>query len=307
MSFRVRSLVVSAAISMSAFSAPAGAQLQRLTVTADGHPLTVWSRSAARPKGVILFLHGRTWSARPDFDLIVPGEQRSVMQAFMRRGYAVYALDARGYGGTPRDSTGWLTPQRAADDVAEVLRFLANKHPGVPKPTLVGWSYGSMVAHLTLQQRPELASAVVLFGYPWRPATALSAPTADTVTPRRARNTAFSAASDFIVKSAISQAAIDAYVAQALAADSVRADWRRVHEWNALDAAKLTVPTLLLHGEKDPLTPAESMSATFTALGTADKQWVVLPKSDHAALIENTLPAFVAAIIGFIERPAPMR
>lgn len=285
----------------------AAAQLQRMTVTADGHPLTVWQRTAARPRGVILLLHGRTWSARPDFDLLVPEEQRSVMQAFMRRGYAVYALDARGYGATPRDSTGFLTPQRAADDVAAVLRELRGRYPRLPL-TLVGWSLGSMVAHLTLQQRPELASAVVLFGYPWRPGASAGAAfsSADTITPPRERNTAANAASDFIVDGAISKRAIDAYVAQALAADSIRVDWRRGAEWDVLDAARLTVPTLLLHGEKDPLTPPAAMSATFTRLGNADKQWIVLPRSGHAALIENTLPAFVAAIINFIERPAPM-
>jgi len=36
----------------------------------------------------------------------------------------VYAHDLRGYGGTPRDSTEWATPDRAVADVAAVLRFL---------------------------------------------------------------------------------------------------------------------------------------------------------------------------------------
>ncbi len=43
-----------------------------LTVVVDGHPMAVWSRTARHPKGVILLLHGRTWSALPDFDLQVP-------------------------------------------------------------------------------------------------------------------------------------------------------------------------------------------------------------------------------------------
>ena len=39
-----------------------------------------------------------------------------------------------------------------------------------------GWSYGSMVAQLTVQQRPDLVSGVVLFGYPYRPGSQSSEP-----------------------------------------------------------------------------------------------------------------------------------
>ncbi len=286
-------------------SAPLAAQRapQRISVTADGHPLALWARVAPRAKGVIVLLHGRTWSALPDFDLQVPGERLSVMQTLVARGYTTYALDARGYGGTPRDSTGWLTPNRAAADVQAVLREVARRHPTLPKPTLVGWSYGSMVAHLALQQHPSLASNVVLFGYP-RGDTDMRMPASpDTGAPPRETNTAANAASDFIVPGAISQRAIEAYVAAALTADPVRSDWHALQEWNALSAPALTVPTLLLHGEKDPYTPVQAQAKTFTRLGNPDRQWIILAGGDHAALLERTLPAFVTAITNFIERP----
>jgi pimeloyl-ACP methyl ester carboxylesterase len=274
----------------------------RHTVTVDGHPLALWSRTGAKPKGAIVLLHGRTWSALPDFDLTVQGEQRSVMQALVRKGYAVYALDARGYGATPRDSTGWLTPTRAANDVVEVLRFLARRHPTLPAPTLFGWSYGSMVAQLTMQREPTLASGLVLFGYPWKPDTKL-AQAPDTGAPPRAANTATNAASDFIAPNMISRRAIDAYVAAALRADPVRVDWRALHEWNELSPSKVTIPTLLLHGILDPYAPVPAQGATFMQLGNADRQWIILAKGDHAALLEDMQPAFISAIVNFIERP----
>ena len=274
----------------------------RLTVIADGHPLALWMRAAANPRGVIVLLHGRTWSALPDFDLQVPGENRSVMQALVRRGYTVYALDARGYGATPRDNTGWLTPNRAAKDVAEVLRFVHARHARLPLPTLVGWSYGSMVAHLTLQQNPTLASSVVLFGYPRDPSQTM--PTLpDTGAPPREANTAKNAASDFIAPNAITPKAIDAYVAAALKADPVRVDWKAYAEWNQLSASALKLPVLLLHGELDPYAPVESEAKAFATFGSPDREWIILAGGDHAALIENTLPAFIAAIVNFIERP----
>jgi hypothetical protein len=71
---------------------------ERLTVQSDGHPIALWARRPAQPKGIVLFVHGRTWSGRPDFDLQVPGMRRSVLQAFAAQGFAAYAVDLRGYG-----------------------------------------------------------------------------------------------------------------------------------------------------------------------------------------------------------------
>ncbi len=104
-----------------ASSAPA---LDRYTVDSDGHPMAVWSKAPPAPVGTLLLLHGRTWSALPDFDLQVPGEDLSLMDGLVAAGYAVYAVDLRGYGSTPRDDTGWLSPGRAADDVINVLEWL---------------------------------------------------------------------------------------------------------------------------------------------------------------------------------------
>ena len=96
-------------------------------VEVDGHPMAVWEKSVAEPKGHILLHHGRTWSSLPDFDLQVPGEELSLMDGFNALGYSVWALDARGYGKTPRDNTGWNTPDRAALDLAAVLDWLLAK------------------------------------------------------------------------------------------------------------------------------------------------------------------------------------
>lgn len=273
---------------------------QKFAVTVDGHPFAVWSRPVSNAKGVILLLHGRTWSSLPDFDLHAPGQQRSVMNALNARGYTTYALDLRGYGSTPRDATGWLTPQRAAADLAGVLDWIdAREHR---KPTLLGWSYGALVSQLTAQEHPELMANLVLLGYPHDPAATLPVSESPTAPPRQP-TTREAAASDFISPAVTPQSLIDAYVKAALASDPVRADWRDLHEFNALDAAKVTVPTLLIHGEHDPLAPQQAQARLFTGLGTADKQWVVLAGGDHAALLEDTQPAFVAAVVAFIERP----
>lgn len=273
----------------------------RHLVTSSGHMLALWEKGPAQPKGTIVLVHGRTWSSLPDFDLQVPGEKRSLMDALVIRGYAVYALDLRGYGATGRDASGWNTPNKAADDLAEALRWVI-KSSGIPgKPVVFGWSNGATVAHLAAQKTPELMSSVILFGY-WKDPDSLVTSGPDTLTPLRAKTTALAAASDFIRPEAISKKAIDAYVAVAVKTDSIRADWKQLEQYNALSPAKLKIPTLLITGEFDPLAPAKSQEKFYKRLGTTDKRWVTIKGGDHAALIEDMQPEFVATMVSFIER-----
>jgi pimeloyl-ACP methyl ester carboxylesterase len=270
----------------------------RLTVIADdGFQLAMWRKTPPQPRRSVLLLHGRTWSGRPDFDLQVPGESRSFMDALVAQGYAAYALDMRGYGATPRDNTGFLTPERAAADVAAALRTIGDR------PVLFGWSLGSMVSQLVSQRYAEAVGAVVLFGYPFDPDNNRMPEQPDAATPARTPTTAEAAASDFIAPGVITQKAIAAYVQAALAADPVRTDWRRPHEWNALSPEAVHVPVLLLQAELDPLAKTDAHARFFARLGTFDRQWVVIPKGDHAALLEDTAPRMIAAIRAFLDRP----
>lgn len=271
------------------------------TVSIEGHPIAVWSRAPSSAKHAILLVHGRTWSAIPDFDLQVP-ERRSVMEALAKRGYAVYAVDLRGYGATPRNSDGWTTPNQSATDVAEVLRWIAKRHPRLGKPVLFGWSNGAIVSQLTAQQSPDVLSDLILYGYPRDPGAAPNVPQTPPSPPREI-NTRERAASDFISPGVTSKALIESYVVASLKADPIRADWKQLEEFSALDATKVKAPTLVIHGERDPLAPIAAQSRLFVGLGNADKQWVILPGADHAAMLEDTHQAFVAAVAAFVERP----
>lgn len=269
----------------------------RLVVTADdGFQLALWRKAPPRPRRSVLLIHGRTWSGRPDFDLQVPGESRSFMDALVAQGYAAYALDLRGYGATPRDATGFLTPERAAADVAAALRMIGDR------PVLFGWSLGSMVSQLASQRHPELMSALILFGYPADPDSKVP-DQPEPETPAKRPTTAEAAAEDFIAPGVMSRQAIAAYVQAALASDPVRTDWRRQTEWNALAPGEVRVPVLLLQAELDPIAKTEAHARLFTRLGTVDRQWVVIPRGDHAALLEDTAPRLIAAIRAFLERP----
>ncbi len=268
------------------------------TVTSDGHPLALWEKSVANPKGHILLHHGRTWSALPDFDLQVPGEDLSLMAGFNALGYSVWALDARGYGGTPRDASDWLTPDKAAQDLAVALDWL-HERTG-QQINVWGWSYGAMVTQLTAQRYPQAIRSVTLFGYPTDPDVEVPV-AAQESEPERRINTAEAAASDFIVPGSISEAAIAAYVDAALAADPVRVDWHQLHQWNALEGAALEVPVLLLQAEFDPLANTDAHARLFVNIANPNKQWVVLAGGDHAALLETPRARLIKASVDFIE------
>jgi len=276
------------------------AELLRHTVMADGHPIALWEKSAEGATEAVLLVHGRTWSARPDFDLQVEGEELSLMDGLVEEGYAVFAADLRGYGETPRDETEWLTPNRAADDVAIVLSWMAAAGEWQLKPHLFGWSMGSTISQLAVQRHPHLASSLTLFGY-WRDVDMQIPGDLTDIEPARAVNTAEAAASDFIIPGSISQKAIDTYVAQSLAADPVRVDVRHNDQYNALDGSKITLPTLVIAGESDPLAPAANQAKLFVRLATGHKQYVSVPGGDHAAFLESPRAYFIHELVGFFE------
>lgn len=276
--------------------------LERHEVRVDGHPLTVWSRRpTSRPRGSILLVHGRTWSARPNFDLHVPGsrDNASLMDALVARGYAAYALDQRGYGATPRDQTGWLTPDRAEGDVSAVLDWIHLREGSRGVPVLLGYSQGSRVGMLVAQRHPDKLGGLVLFGYP---DPGPKAPMAnDAAVPSRRHTTAAGAGEDFISPDVTPPGVKDAYVRMATTTDSIRVDWKDERQFQEIDPSKVHVPTLLLDGERDPYANASNHPAFFPRLGTADRWWVVLPGVDHAAHLEAQR-AFVNALVAFMER-----
>jgi alpha-beta hydrolase superfamily lysophospholipase len=274
--------------------------VEQLVTMDDGHKLTLYSRSAENPTAAILLIHGRTWSALPDFDLVTAQEDLSMMNALVKEGMAVYAIDLRGYGKTPRDKSGWNTPERAAKDTSMVLDYIDSRHKALKGTTVFGWSNGSLVAMLTAQKYPDKVKNLVLYGFPIDTEMTFEDSLIGQI-PHKKPTTAKAAAEDFIVPGTISKEAIDAYVKAALEADPVRADWDRLSQWNQLDAANILVPTLLLQAEFDPLANLDADALFFKKLATQDKQWVILSNADHAALLESARFRLYHAVVSFMQ------
>jgi alpha-beta hydrolase superfamily lysophospholipase len=88
-------------------------------------------------RGVILALHGFT-DSRDGWELPAP--------VFARAGYAVFAPDQRGFGGTA-DRGGWAGSARMVDDVFVLMGQLRARYPG-QRLVLMGESMGGAVATL---------------------------------------------------------------------------------------------------------------------------------------------------------------
>jgi alpha-beta hydrolase superfamily lysophospholipase len=260
--------------------------LERYTVDADGHPLTVWSRSSRDPQAAIVLVHGRTWSARTAFDFepgrVSLGGSRSLLKSLAAAGCAAYAVDLRGYGATARDASGWLAPRRAVADVEAVLAFAAQRHAGLPAPVLLGWSRGAKIAALAATRAQQPLSALVLYGLAFDPdAPPLHGDPSGA--PLAAANTAGSA-----------------FVSAALTADPVRVDVCCDEQFRAIRPESIEVPTLLIHGARDPLINPAAAAWFFARLASADRRWIVIGRGDHAAHLEDTAPAVAAGMAEFI-------
>ena len=154
-------------------------------VVVDGHHVTVWQRKGAAPRATkVLLIHGRTWSSLPNFDLQVPGEERSFMDALGAAGLDVFAVDLRGYGATPRDPSGFLTPDRAVADVAAVVTWMQQQETRKGGTYLLGLSRGAMVAAMVAQKHPEKLAGIVLLGFGFDP-DAQAAPSDASIRPGR--------------------------------------------------------------------------------------------------------------------------
>jgi pimeloyl-ACP methyl ester carboxylesterase len=199
----------------------------------DGHKICVWEKGPSDSPYSIILLHGRSFSARPVFDLIyssstetgVEAINLSAMDALATCGVRCFAVDLRGFGGTDRDKSGFLSPYRAVKDLTHVIDWVKEK--GGCKPSLLGWSQGGLVAHLLAQTYPELVSSVVLYAsiydpmrvYPRQPFLSKSMEAPRKITTEEAT------LEDFTLPGSISDEAAYAFSAAALASDRIKPDW----------------------------------------------------------------------------------
>jgi alpha-beta hydrolase superfamily lysophospholipase len=283
-----------------AASAAGASPPDRLVVKADGQELIVWSRLPARAKAAVVLVHGRTWSARPAFDFDSQSVSRSLLRSLAAAGYATYAVDLPGYGSSARTATGWLSPTQAAVDVEAVVRFVTQLHRNLPPPALLGWSRGSKISALVATRSNGAISALVLYAFNFdADAPPLYGP-AGTPAPGTP-NTADAARSDFVSPKVASPELVRDFVSAALASDPTQAPVCCDVEFRSIRPESIRVPTLLIHGARDPAFRPAVASAFFERLATTERRWIIVAAGDHAAHLEDTAPEVTSAIVDFLQ------
>ena len=220
--------------------------------------------------------------------------------------HRVVRFDARGFGGTPPDP-GPLTMARIADDGAALLGLL-----GIETAVVVGCSMGGYAALAFARRHPERLAGLVLQD------TRAGADTDD------AR--AYRAALATKVLEQGAQAAIEAFVPRLLGKtthrenpalvarleERIRATSREgiaraLHGLAARPDSRETlehiaVPTLIVVGEEDVLTPPSESEAMAGAI--AGSRLEVIPRAGHLSNLERP-GEYQATLRGFLESLAP--
>jgi len=95
---------------------------------------------------------------------------------------------------------------------------------------------------------------------------------------------------------------IRAFVETATKTDPILTDWRNEDQF-VYDSGRISIPALVMYGERDPGVDPPAAIRFVSRLKNADKQLVVIPGADHCAHLEDTHDAWIAAVVGFLSKP----
>lgn len=130
--------------------------------------LAVWrKRPAARgDHPVLVLVHGSSTSARPTFDLTVPGKpEYSMMDWFVACGFDAWAMDHEGYGRstvTERNSD-----VRCGVEDLEALMPLIEERTGRKRVLMYGLSSGALRAGAFAAALPDAVERLALDAFVW--------------------------------------------------------------------------------------------------------------------------------------------
>jgi pimeloyl-ACP methyl ester carboxylesterase len=275
-------------------------------VLSNGLKVYVWEkyqrnfeRTFTQNSKIVLLVHGRTWSGRPDFDLQI--RDYSLMDFLAKNGYDVWAIDIHGYGRSEKTDKDWSDTASAANDIGAAVDYIA-KRRGVKKMSILGWSWGTQTSGLYAMNHPDKINKLILFAMGWKADS--RAPSPPPKEQYRINNEA-AARSDFIAGQYEADV-VDKYVREALAADPKSPNGARVDipaKLPILHPERIKVPTLIIHPEKDFLATESETLEFFAKLGTTYKNYSALPDGGHAILLEKNYKKFQSVVLGFLNQP----
>jgi len=273
----------------------------------------VGAPKAGEPPLPVLFLvHGSSISARPSFDLTVPGKgDYSTMDAFARWGFDVWAMDHENYGRSSRTSGNSDIASGVEDLKAGVE--VAVRESGRQKLNFMGESSGAIRAGAYAMVRPERIDRLILsaFTYKGENSPTLSKRAEQLAyfrshnTRLRDRNMILSIATRD--KPGTSEIEVMHAIADAELQFGDQAPTGTYLDMTAnlplVDPKKVSCPVLMIRGEHDGISTIDDLWAFYKDLPNGDRQFVILPGTAHSLLWATNRHLFWHAMHGFLTTP----
>jgi acylglycerol lipase len=248
---------------------------------------------ATRPRAELLIVHGLAEYA---------DRYRELAGTLADRGISCFAYDQRGHGSRPGERTHVERFDDFVDDLNLAAESLRRQSPDLPM-FVWGHSMGSIVVML----------AVLTARHRWRGAITTSNSLDVFRRGPNPLNPLFRLGSRLLPRIRVPlgldarKISTDEAVRRAYATDPLiapTASLRLIVEFAAAcarcraDAAQLTLPWLVVHGEADAIAPVQGSRVLFEALQSQDKQLVIYPWLRHE--VHNERPAERAKFIDLL-------
>lgn len=275
-------------------------------VLRDALRLFLWEKCQGNPQGkpVLVLAHGSATAGRESFDLKVPGRpEYSLMDFLAKQGFDVFAPDMRGFGSSTKPE-GHITTEQAASDLNAVVDFIC-KLRGVPQVQLLAWSWGTQYSGQFVMAHPHKVARYAAYAQMHADSPDLKA--------RRERLATFQRAPYIRIteqgwklrfNSLTPEEVNDPVVMDAFAKAATLVELKSptgpqvdlLTRQPLIDASKITVPTMLIHGQYDDVADLEGLLPFFTALPNPDKQYTVIPDGGHMLHLQKGYARFQRAV-----------
>jgi len=289
------------------------------------------SRSSA--ERTVIYVHGTTQGGESTFDLPLDGF--SWMDYLAARGYDVYLLDLRGYGGSSRppemDQPAANNPpivrtDTAIKDLASAIDHVLARR-GINSLDVIGWTWGATIAGAYAAEHNDKVNRLVLYAPQWVREGAIGGPGAlgayQTWTPQQAQDRMQSGTPEGKEDDLFPPAWFRQWSAAAHATDpvgstqnppAVRTPHGSPQEmrdyWFAgkpyWDPSRVIAPTLVVRGEWDGVSTIPEALGVFSALSNARlKRLVVIGAGSHIMLIEKNREQLFREVQLFLDEATP--
>lgn len=275
-------------------------------VLQDEVRLFLWEKYQGSPQGkpVLVLAHGSATAGRETFDLKVPGRpEYSLMDFLARQGFDVFAPDMRGFGSSTKPE-GHITTEQAATDLNAVIDFIL-KLRGVAQVQLLAWSWGTQYSGQFVMAQPQKVQRYAAYAQMHARSPDLEARRSRLATFQRAPYIRISEpgwklrfnsltpdeVNDPVVMDAFAKAAA---LVELKSPTGPQVDL--LTRQPLIDATKITVPTMMIHGQYDDVADLEGLLPFFTALPNPDKRYVVVPEGGHMLHLQKGYARFQRAV-----------